>query len=59
MSRIGVLTVVGAVMIGACAGFLVYNFYPARVFMGDTGSLFLGGLVIGLVATGERVNQRQ
>ena len=33
--------------IGGCAGFLVYNFYPARVFMGDTGSLFLGGLVVG------------
>jgi phospho-N-acetylmuramoyl-pentapeptide-transferase len=26
----------------------VYNFYPARVFMGDTGSLFLGGLVVGM-----------
>jgi len=26
----------------------VYNFYPAKVFMGDTGSLFLGGLVIGM-----------
>lgn len=37
----------GAILIGACAGFLVYNFNPARVFMGDTGSLFLGGLVIG------------
>jgi phospho-N-acetylmuramoyl-pentapeptide-transferase len=31
--------------LGACLGFLVYNFYPARVFMGDTGSLFLGALV--------------
>ncbi len=31
--------------LGGCLGFLVYNFYPARVFMGDTGSLFLGGLV--------------
>lgn len=29
-------------LIGACAGFLRYNFYPARVFLGDTGSLFLG-----------------
>jgi phospho-N-acetylmuramoyl-pentapeptide-transferase len=38
---------VSAVTIGACAGFLVYNFYPARVFMGDTGSLFLGGMVVG------------
>ena len=37
----------GAILIGGCAGFLVYNFYPARVFMGDTGSLFLGGLVVG------------
>ncbi len=27
---------------GACAGFLRYNFYPARVFLGDTGSLFIG-----------------
>ena len=29
-------------------GFLVYNHYPAKVFMGDTGSLFLGGAVCGL-----------
>ncbi|MBQ4054815.1 MAG: phospho-N-acetylmuramoyl-pentapeptide-transferase [Clostridia bacterium] len=39
---------ISAMMIGGCVGFLVYNFYPARVFMGDTGSLFLGGLVAGL-----------
>ncbi len=38
----------GASLIGASLGFLVYNFYPARVFMGDTGSLFLGALVIGV-----------
>ncbi|MGN1098408.1 MAG: phospho-N-acetylmuramoyl-pentapeptide-transferase [Clostridia bacterium] len=30
-------------VVGACVGFLIYNFYPAKVFMGDTGSLFLGG----------------
>ncbi|MCL2212947.1 MAG: phospho-N-acetylmuramoyl-pentapeptide-transferase [Oscillospiraceae bacterium] len=30
---------------GACLGFLCYNFHPARIFMGDTGSLFLGGAV--------------
>ncbi|MBQ2768268.1 MAG: phospho-N-acetylmuramoyl-pentapeptide-transferase [Clostridia bacterium] len=36
-----------ALVIGSTLGFLVYNFYPARVFMGDTGSLFLGGLVVG------------
>ena len=39
------LTVFSAVTLGGCLGFLVYNFYPARVFMGDTGSLFLGALV--------------
>ncbi len=37
----------GGVTIGATIGFLMYNFYPARVFMGDTGSLFLGGIVAG------------
>lgn len=41
------LALIGAALIGATAGFLVYNFHPARVFMGDTGSLFLGGLVVG------------
>ena len=40
--------VVAGITIGACFGFLVYNFYPARVFMGDTGSLFLGGLAVGM-----------
>ena len=37
-----------AATVGSCGGFLVYNFYPAKVFMGDTGSLFLGGMVVGL-----------
>lgn len=41
------LSGLSALMAGACAGFLIYNFYPARVFMGDTGSLLLGGLVVG------------
>lgn len=35
-------------LLGALFGFLVYNFHPAKVFMGDTGSLFLGGAVCGL-----------
>ncbi len=39
------LVLCGAV-IGGMLGFLVYNFHPARVFMGDTGSLFLGGTVV-------------
>ncbi|MBE6643179.1 MAG: phospho-N-acetylmuramoyl-pentapeptide-transferase [Ruminococcaceae bacterium] len=40
--------ILSALTIGSCVGFLVYNFYPARVFMGDTGSLFLGGIAVGL-----------
>ena len=35
-------------LLGALIGFLLYNFHPAKVFMGDTGSLFLGGAVCGL-----------
>ncbi len=34
-----------AALAGACAGFLVYNWNPARIFMGDTGSLFIGFLL--------------
>ncbi|MBO5110670.1 MAG: phospho-N-acetylmuramoyl-pentapeptide-transferase [Clostridia bacterium] len=41
------VSLVASLLIGGTLGFLVYNFYPARVFMGDTGSLFLGGLVVG------------
>ncbi|MEG1800527.1 MAG: phospho-N-acetylmuramoyl-pentapeptide-transferase, partial [Oscillospiraceae bacterium] len=33
---------------GALGGFLVWNFFPARVFMGDTGSMFLGGAVVAM-----------
>ena len=40
----GALYLAGAVF-GGCLGFLVYNFNPAKIFMGDTGSLFLGGAV--------------
>ncbi len=40
--------IMSALVIGACLGFLVYNFYPAKIFMGDTGSLFLGAAVTGL-----------
>ena len=34
-------------VVGALMGFLLFNVYPASVFMGDTGSLALGGFVIG------------
>ena len=42
---LGELTIFIAAMIGACIGFLWYNSYPAQVFMGDTGSLTLGGII--------------
>mgnify|MGYP002304652391 CR=1 FL=1 len=42
------LGVFAAAMVGGLIGFLVYNFHPAKVFMGDTGSLFLGGMVCGM-----------
>jgi phospho-N-acetylmuramoyl-pentapeptide-transferase len=45
MAEVGVFA---AALAGALIGFLIYNFNPARVFMGDTGSLFLGGAVIGM-----------
>lgn len=45
---IGELSIFIAAMIGACIGFLWYNSYPAQVFMGDTGSLMLGGVIASL-----------
>ncbi|MCB0401604.1 MAG: phospho-N-acetylmuramoyl-pentapeptide-transferase [Flavobacteriales bacterium] len=41
----GELVVYIAAFVGACIGFLWYNSYPAQVFMGDTGSLALGGII--------------
>jgi phospho-N-acetylmuramoyl-pentapeptide-transferase len=40
--------VFAAVLMGSCLGFLVFNHHPAKVFMGDTGSLALGGAVAAL-----------
>lgn len=45
------LAVVAAAAAGACVGFLWWNAAPAKIFMGDTGSLALGGLVAGLSMT--------
>jgi phospho-N-acetylmuramoyl-pentapeptide-transferase len=41
----GELVIFCAAFVGACVGFLWYNSYPAQVFMGDTGSLMIGGVV--------------
>jgi phospho-N-acetylmuramoyl-pentapeptide-transferase len=45
------LAVIAAAAMGACIGFLWWNAAPAKIFMGDTGSLALGGLVAGLSIT--------
>lgn len=45
LSDIGELTVFITAFVGACLGFLWFNTYPAEVFMGDTGSLALGGII--------------
>jgi len=42
------MNIVACSLLGGCLGFLVWNFFPAKVFMGDTGSMFLGGLVASL-----------
>ena len=46
--NLGELSIFIAAMIGACIGFLWFNSYPAQVFMGDTGSLTLGGIIAAL-----------
>jgi phospho-N-acetylmuramoyl-pentapeptide-transferase len=46
--NLGELSIFIGAMIGGCVGFLWYNSYPAQVFMGDTGSLTLGGIIAAL-----------
>lgn len=46
--NLGELSIFIGAMMGACVGFLWYNAYPAQVFMGDTGSLTLGGIIAAL-----------
>ena len=48
MWKITDLSIFAAALVGGLCAFLIYNFHPAKVFMGDTGSLFLGGTVCGL-----------
>ncbi len=43
------LSVMSAAIAGGCLGFLLWNFFPAKTFMGDTGSLFLGGYLCALL----------
>ena len=47
---------IGAILLGCVLGFLVYNHHPAKMFMGDTGSLFLGAVIMGTaVLAGELI----
>lgn len=45
---ISTISTVSAALAGACVGFLFWNAHPAKVFMGDTGSMFLGGMVVAI-----------
>ena len=40
--------IIGAILTGSTIGFLTFNLYPAKIFMGDTGSLFLGAIVVSI-----------
>lgn len=46
------VTSVGLILLGSTLGFLVYNFHPAKIFMGDTGALFLGYMISVLALLG-------
>lgn len=46
------IAIVVAALLGACLGFLPYNFNPAKIFMGDTGSTFLGFILASLSIQG-------
>lgn len=45
LNRAGAPSLITAVVIGLCLGFLPHNFYPAQIFMGDSGAMFLGLLI--------------
>ena len=42
------ISILGGILIGTCLGFLLFNLHPAKVMMGDTGSLLLGGAIAGM-----------
>lgn len=46
--------IIAASLAGACIGFLTWNWHPAKLFMGDTGSMFLGGMVVALAFSIDR-----
>ena len=48
MSKYFGISILASALFGGCVGYLIWNYYPAKVMMGDTGSMFLGGLVVAL-----------
>ncbi len=42
------VSILSACLLGSCVAYLVYNWYPSKIMMGDTGSFFLGSMVVGL-----------
>ena len=42
------VVIFGTIVIGICLGFLLFNMHPAKIFMGDTGSLLLGGVIVAM-----------
>ncbi len=48
LKSVNEVAILGSIAVGAILGFLIFNLHPAKVMMGDTGSLFLGGLISGL-----------
>ena len=48
------INIISAALAGALIGFLVWNWHPAKIFMGDTGSMFLGGMVVALAFSIDR-----
>ena len=48
MIKVTGISVLAAALAGGCLGYLIWNYYPSKVMMGDTGSMFLGGMVVAL-----------
>ncbi len=48
MTKFFGISILAAALTGGCLGYLIWNYYPSKVMMGDTGSMFLGGMVVAL-----------
>ena len=48
MTKFFGISILAAALFGGCLGYLIWNYYPSKIIMGDTGSMFLGGMVVAL-----------